>query len=471
MKIGRNGKIAVAVYFLSLGAYLGASNTRLRAHSNDNHYVRLADGWLHGRLDLGPNPPNIDDRAQVETLYFRDDRPPVRGAFVTGTTQAFRTLKGEILSVRPDEIARRETRYYISFPPFPAVLMLPMVAVAGLNANDVVFNCVVAAFAPALLFLLLRKLRARGDSQRSEREDLWLAAILAVGSVFYYASVIGQVWYTAHVVSVNLVILYVLAALDAKHPFWAGLCVVCGFLCRPEILFTAPLFLWELVRVNLAPSEEAAAGGWRARLADGWRRLDKRAAFGGLVRFGAPIAALGLVAAGLNVVRFGRPTEFGHTYLVVRWTPRIQKYGLFNYTFLGRNLACLLALTPKLVAGPPFIQSSYHGLAIWVTTPVVLYLLWPSVKGPLHRPLWLTTACVAIPDLLYQNSGWIQFGYRFALDYFVFLICLLAIGGRPMTRRFKILILIGIAVNLFGALTFGRAWQFYYDGYFPPGID
>src|SRR5438094_8822091 len=118
--------------------------------------------------------------------------------------------------------------------------MLTMVAVARRDANDVLFNCILAALAPALLFLLLRKLRARGDSQRSVREDLWLTAVLAVGSVFYYSSVIGQVWYTAHVVSVNLVILYVLAALDAKHPFWAGLCVVCGFLCRPEILFTAP---------------------------------------------------------------------------------------------------------------------------------------------------------------------------------------------------------------------------------------
>src|SRR5207253_8822545 len=187
----------------------------------------------------------------------------------------------------------------------------------------------------------------------------------------------------------------------------------------------------------------------------------------GAMRFATPIAALGLVAAGLNVVRFGRPTEFGHTYLNVRWTPRIQRYGLFNYTFLGRNLACLLALTPKLIAGPPFIQSSWHGLAIWVTTPVVFYLLWPAVKGPLHRPLWLTTACVAIPDLLYQNSGWVQFGYRFSLDYMVFLVCLLAIGGRPLTRWFKLLIVVGIAVNLFGAITFGRMGQVSLDGLFP----
>ena len=62
-----------------------------------------------------------------------------------------------------------------------------------------------------------------------------------------------------------------------------------------------------------------------------------------------------------------------------------------------------------------------------------------------------------MPSLLYMNSGWVQFGYRFALDYMVFLIMLIAIGGRPFGRVAKTLIVIGIAINLFGAITFDRA--------------
>jgi ABC-type Fe3+-siderophore transport system permease subunit len=85
------------------------------------------------------------------------------------------------------------------------------------------------------------------------------------------------------------------------------------------------------------------------------------------------------------------------------------------------------------------------------------------VKGALHRPLWATIAPVALLSLLYQNSGWVQFGYRFSLDYTVFLILLLALGGRPLGWRARALILAGIAVNAFGAITFGRMGQFYYD--------
>ncbi|MSP61375.1 MAG: hypothetical protein EXR72_13720 [Myxococcales bacterium] len=503
-QLTRNTRIAAAIYLFSLAAYASTSAGRLRRHSDDNHFVWLAHGWLHGRLDLGQPPPSSNDWAQVEWITLNNGQL-LKGAMVKDAQETFRTLRGEILTVKPDTIAKRQMKYYVSFPPFPALLMAPAVAIWGLETNDVLFSVLIAGLAPALLFLLLRRMAGRGDSQRSESDDLWLTAILGIGSVFFYSAVLGQVWYTAHIVSVILVVLYVHASIDARYPFLAGLCVVTGFLCRPEILFAAPFFAWELLRVHSVPETDETRsiaergneelftfldqpGWWRYPLAPplllwrilrrvglhvlyAWKRADRGVVLKKSLYFALPIAALGLVAAGLNVARFGRPTEFGHTYLNVRWTPRIQKYGLFNYTFLGRNLACMLALTPKVINARPYVQSSWHGLALWVTTPALLFLLWPSVKGRLHRPLWLTTAFVAIPDLLYQNSGWVQFGYRFSLDYMVFLVLLLAIGGRPLTRWFKVLVIVGVVVNLFGAITFGRMPWFFYDGFFPPGID
>ena len=43
---------AVVLYLVFAGAYLGASGPRLGHHSQYNHYVYLAEGWLHGRLGL-----------------------------------------------------------------------------------------------------------------------------------------------------------------------------------------------------------------------------------------------------------------------------------------------------------------------------------------------------------------------------------------------------------------------------------
>src|SRR5262249_31566704 len=154
-------------------------------------------------------------------------------------------------------------------------------------------------------------------------------------------------------------------------------------------------------------------------------------------------------------------TEFGHSYLAVRQQAQIEHYGLFNLHYLGRNLAVALTLLPDVFARPPYFTISGHGLALWLTTPALLLLLWPRTRGPLPRPLWLTTLAVAGWSLIYQNSGWVQFGYRFSLDYITLLIVLLAIGGRPLGRCAKALIVVGIVVNLFGAITFSRMNQFY----------
>jgi hypothetical protein len=134
---------------------------------------------------------------------------------------------------------------------------------------------------------------------------------------------------------------------------------------------------------------------------------------------------------------------------------------LASYHYLARNLATAFTLLPELVDHPPYIQIGGHGLAIWFTTPLLVLVLWPRERPPIHRALWITVACVAIPSLVYMNSGWVQFGYRFSLDYLLFLFVLVAIGGRPLGRVAKVLIAIGIAINLFGAITFGRYYQFY----------
>ncbi len=41
---------------------------------------------------------------------------------------------------------------------------------------------------------------------------------------------------------------------------------------------------------------------------------------------------------------------------------------------------------------------------------------------------------------------------------------LLAVGDRPLGRVAKALIVVGIVVNLFGAITFDRKWKYYRAG-------
>jgi hypothetical protein len=75
-----------------------------------------------------------------------------------------------------------------------------------------------------------------------------------------------------------------------------------------------------------------------------------------------------------------------------------------------------------------------------------------------------------LPSLLYQNSGYIQFGYRFSLDYMIFFVMLLAVRHRPLSRLFKSLVVVAFLINLFLAIAFDRYMQFSYDDtFFPHG--
>lgn len=440
-QLRRDTRVAIAIYFILLAVYAATSGARLRRPSSDTHFVYQAKMWLERRIDLGRPPPTQNDWAEVEYLHLKDGRN-VAGCFLRSSPNRFRTLEGKQLGIGQDEIESRYKKYYVSFPPFPALLFLPFVAIWGYAFNDVLFTVILAPLGPMLLFLVLRRLSQRGDSNRSESDDLWLTAMFGVGSVYYYASVLGQVWYTAHIVATALTGLFVLASLEARRPVWAGICLGAIVLTRPQMGFWGILFLYEM---------------WRYK-----KPLVKT-----MLAVGIPVALLGLAGAAFNWARFHSISEFGHFYLNVRWTDRIQRYGLFNYAFLSRNLAVAFTLTPKLVAKPPYLQIPWHGLSMLITTPALAYLLWPRQKGTLHSALWLTVAPIAILSFLYQNDGWVQFGFRFSLDYLFALVMLLAVGNRPLTRTFKVLIVAGVVVNLFGAVTFGRMWQLYFDGFFP----
>ena len=459
-------RLYAALFVIGLVAFGAVAWDRLGRQSAAPHFVYQADAWLAGRASIPP-PAKGDDWAKVETVVL-DDGTEVDGRRLKSRPM-FKRLDGTELPVARVRQTKAVT-LYTSFPPFPAVLMLPAAVISGRDGNDVIPTLLIAALILPLMLLVLRRLSAAGLSTRSVRDDLWLVALLAFGSVLYFSAVQGKVWYTAHVVGVALALTYAWASIEAKHPVIAGLALGAAALTRTPMAFMFPLFVFEAWRMasrvvaaeGEGSSPEASASG-SLNLRAG-KRAVRRRLVRPLLMFAAPIAGFAIAGMIFNYVRFGSFTEFGHSYLDVRQQLQIEQYGLASYHYLGRNLAVALTLLPDVLPRAPWVQIGGHGLAMWVTTPLVLYVLWPRDKNPMHRALWITVAAVALPTLFYQNSGWFQFGYRFSLDYLVFLVMLIAIGGRPLRSFAKTLIVIGIVINLFGAITFDRYWQFYRAG-------
>ena len=310
---------------------------------------------------------------------------------------------------------------------------------------------------------MIEKLRRMGLTSRGPGFSVLLALLFAFGTVYFFTAEQGTVWFAAHVVGAALAALYVLFALDAAHPVLAGLVLGFAFMTRPPILYAAPLFALEALRVSTGTAPLADRVGFFELLS----RIDKKKLTRALVFFAIPVGVVLLLAAWYNQKRFDSPLEFGYRYLTVLWRPRMEKWGLFNYHYLGKNLG--VALTglpwiPKPYAGTPFLINA-HGLAFWFTTPLYVWLLWPRRRTRLHFALVVTVLVVAVPTLFYQNTGWVQFGYRFSNDYAVFLFCLLAIGGFRFGPLFFVASLWSVAVNSFGAATFQKPGyaRFYYQ--------
>ena len=469
-------KLALAVYLFCTCVYLATAGQRLLRPSSDTHFVYQAQCFLERRLDLGRTPPHQNDWAEVEYLTLRSGEQ-VAGQFLRAEPTRFRPLHGPLRTIPAEEIAGRQKKYFVSFPPLPAVLMLPLVALFGLRMNDVLFTALLAGAVPALLFLLFRRLprllaeRARNeepvpvfDARADLARDLWLAGLLAFGSVFYFSAVLGQVWFTAHIVSMLLMALFLLCVLPLRHPALAGLCIGGLFLTRPQMALVGLLFVFELLR--------ASSGGRLPRTLREFAAVRWSALVRGAVVAALPCLALCALGCVFNYLRFGRPFEFGHSFLQTMQADNIQRYGLFNYHYLPRNLAAALVLLPKLLPRPPFVQVSYHGMSLLLTTPALLCLLWPqdapgSAARSLRTCVLLTALPIALLGLLYQNDGYVQFGFRFSLDYMLLAVLALWLGGAGRARGFRALVLFGVLVNLFGAITFNRMWQFYWNGFFP----
>lgn len=413
--------VCAAVYVATLGP-------RVRGPSDNAHFVHLANSFLHGQIEVvGGKPPGDNDWSHYHG------------------------------------------RWYVSFPPFPALVVLPAVAAFGLELWDRLFWALFAGVGPALLYVLLRRLREAHGSGRTPREDLALTALFAFGSAYYYTAVQGTVWFAAHVVAVPLIALYLLCALGARRPVWAGLCLGLAFMTRTTTLLLGLVFVVEALAAarDTRDAQSSTAGVLPADTSPltrcrAWLHgVDLRLACQQLALFALPLLLVGGIAMWFNAARFDDPFEFGHNYLNIRWRARIDKWGLFNYHYLSKNLAVMLAALPWLSSKLPYLKISRHGLALWLTTPAYLGVLWPQRKSLTMFGLVLGASAVAIFDLCYQNSGWIQFAYRFSLDYAVLLIALLALGGRRFGAGFYALLVFAFAINLFGAITFDRSSRFY----------
>jgi hypothetical protein len=401
--------------------------------SSANHYVYLAQDWLDGNLHHEGNPPGYrrhehHDWAWIMTLEL-DDGSSFRGfpCRTEGCRQFTKQTREETWWSLEDrewrdiprrDIKKRVRTWYVSFPPGPALLMLPGVAVWGMGFLDILFTALLASAIPVVLMRLLD--HARGTNDGRWIDHLIAAAAWALASPAVFIGTMGGVWFTAQAAGALFLMLYLSASWQTRRPLQAGLWLGLAMTCRPHLAFAILFFGLE------------------------WWREGRR--WPTLLRFVIPFGMLGLALGLHNLARFDSFFEFGHRFLDTAWTARTQEYGLFNGVYLSRNLQCLFTLLPQAQNEFPYFKVSIHGMALPLSTPWVFAVFWARARFPQRAGLWLSALAVALPSLFYQNSGQVQFSYRFAVDWLPMVLVALMMGGATRGRwRYVFLALVVVA--------------------------
>jgi hypothetical protein len=369
-------------------------------------------------------------------------------------------------------------RGLVPFPPLPAVLLVPFVWLWGLAANGQLIFAILGGLDVGIAWWMLGKLPIR----------TWVrvatTVFLGFGTVFWYAAQIGTTWYQAHVLAVGLALAAIgialggdrdaarseeeldeadelgpgapgagpgaglaegrarsrsmaAAILPDRRQFLAGLLFGLACTSRLTVVFAAPFFVL------------AGSGG-------SWQRRAWSAALGA----GIPIGLLVVY----NVVSTGHLFHPGYQYLYeleagfytqlnyhLDWQIEDLRYLPQNFGIMFLNgpvwfpteVPSALGLGGPLCTDPGAVRGLFNpdcplvlpqdtGMSILLTSPAYLLAL-PAIRWGFGLSRLVTGAAlavlfVALVNLLHFSQGWVQFGYRFSLDFAPWAILLVAIG-------------------------------------------
>jgi len=427
-----------------------------------DHFVWQAAAFLEGHAAI--RYPVFATNGSAGNAYFQDVMPIV-------TTDGIQ-------------------RGLLPFPPLPAVLLIPFVAIFGLATDDHLLFTVLAAADVGICWWMLGRLDIRFAIRAAT------SVFFAFGTVFWYSAQLATTWYEAHIAAIGLTMLAVGLAVRAdpdadrdgpatatagagrgrrlaidRRQFVIGLLFGLACTARLSIVFAAPFFVL------------VGAGGW-------WWRRGWSAAVGAAIPLGL-LVAYNLASTGHIVHpaydRLYRLEAAGYPTLGYR-----SDWSIEDPRYLPQNIGIMLLTPPDIMPSHlpdalgvsntpvctapgavrglfdpacPLAVPSDVGMSLFITSPA--YLLGFAALRRYGRSRLVTGATLAVVlvaafNLMHFSQGWVQFGYRFSNDFVPFGLVLVALGFERLARRHRwgmpvgmALIVVSVAINAWG-VTWGR---------------
>ena len=315
-------------------------------------------------------------------------------------------------------------KFFVVYPPMPAILSTPFTLVFGNRFQQQYLAHLLGAGIVVLTMMISWTVK------KDKNIALWAGILAGFGNIIWFLAATGSSWYLGQVTYAFFLTFALYESLNKKRPLLVGTLLGAAFLSRIHTIISLPIFLYLLYQKD-------------------WFKTYAKIALG--------IFPFALFNFGYNFTRFGTVWDQAY-FLLPKVLNELDKpwfsKGVVNIAYIPNNLQAIFWSFPIILKHPPYIQPSWSSLAIWITTPAFIFAMFSPLKEKLTQFLWLSVLSIFAIVATHGGTGWAQFGYRFAVDFYPFLL-LLTIRGVVKTGLKPIhwvLLFISVVVNLWGVL-------------------
>jgi hypothetical protein len=324
-----------------------------------------------------------------------------------------------------NELIPLDGKYYVVFPPMPAIISIPFVFVLGDKFEQQFLAHMLGAGIAILTYLLAIKIR------KNKSIALWMLLLSGFGTIIWFMSANGSVWYTGQLSAVFFLMASINEIFGKKRPLVVGLLFGAAYLSRIHILFAVLPICFFLIKGQIFKMNNL-----------------KNIA---LIALG--LSPFVLFNALYNFARFGVWWDKGYALIPGVLDEPWYEFGLVHPSYIPRHLKVMFTALPVFQKDFPYILPSLAGLATWITTPAFVFSLFAPIKKLAVRISIVAMLLISIPIFMHGTTGFAQFGYRYILELypFIFLILIHALPDKLRSWHWALL-LISILVNLWGVL-------------------
>lgn len=318
-----------------------------------------------------------------------------------------------------EKIPIDEDKFYVANPPFPAILSILPVLIFGKDLPQQYISFIVGALIVVITFLISLKVKL------SYNLSIWAAILVGFGTINWYLISVGSTWYIAQIIAELFLLLAIYSQMKNKNPILTGLFIGFAYFSRIPTILTIPFFLINLPRPFVKNIFLLSLGI-------------------------APSLLLNFL---YNYVRFGVIWDIGYTMIPGVSEEPWYKSGVVHPSYVVEHLKIIFATLPAFSNEFPFFKPSLFGYAIWFTTPAFVFSLFNKFRDKKIWSAWLSILLVSALIFSHGSTGFTQFGYRFAVDFYPLLI-FLTINGVANKSGPKwyhwIILFVGVLVNFWG---------------------